>query len=90
MVSNKLGNVLWLFSSKVEPKSYLLTSWVEHECIILISALGKPKLELKDAFLQFCHHIFQITDSTSKISSRIVNCVNIHTNIDLRIEYFPK
>ena len=44
----------------------------------------------KFAFLQFCHYIFQITDSTSKISFRIVDYVSIHQNITIRIEYFSK
>ena len=34
--------------------------------------------------------MFQITESTSKISFRIVDCVIIHQNIDTGIEYFPK
>ena len=44
----------------------------------------------KAAFLQLGYYIFQNTDSTSKISSRIVDCVIIHQNIDFKIAYFPK
>ena len=44
----------------------------------------------KVALLQLCHYIFQITDTTSKISSRIVYCVIIHQNTYKGFEYFPQ
>ena len=33
-------------------------------------------------------YVFEITDSTSKMSSRIVDCVIIYRKIDIGIEYF--
>ena len=47
-----------------------------HMCTshILENIVKKPKSHDLKCPLQFCHYIFQITDYTSKISSRIVEC----------------